>query len=126
MGPVRRRLSAALVALPSPAAAEVCGKNCPDRAPTDGPLSAWEELAFLRTTPFGGALIALSATAALWPRRWLIATCGLGALAGAAVLGWAADMPALAQSEGCVGPQALAFGVVALLPLPGLLRLLRR
>lgn len=110
MGPVRRRISAAALALvPGPAAAETCATLRP-RWSGEAPATALTEALHLATTPVTALLVVVTALA-LWRRsQWgaLGATVGWSVYAG--VLGFRTP-PADGVAEGCVGSPALFIAV---------------
>lgn len=132
MGPVRRRLTAApLALLPSPLMAEVCDKVRPDWTAASGPQTLWGETAYILASPPALALFALLALALLVPRLWIALPVGLLALAFAALLyvSRSADIAALALSEGCLAsatPSIAALTLAAILTIARAFHVRRR
>ncbi|MCV2882838.1 hypothetical protein [Actibacterium sp. XHP0104] len=115
MGPLRRRLTAALFAtLPGPAFAQACATQRPF---WEGePVSAFAEAITLFSTPAALILLAASALAIRFRHQWAaLVTCLLWSLLTSSltvmdVTGGARDA---AIAEGCIGSPALFIAVVA-------------
>lgn len=116
MGPVRRRLTAALSLLPAPALADACTGLRDGWVAGDSPVSALAEAVYILISP--PAIVALVLLAvALWkPRPWLSVLLAFPAMAFAALILFARQAPTAmqAQAQGCIGSPylALAFLVV--------------
>ena len=124
MGPVRRRLTAALTLLPATAHAETCAQLRPDWTAAAGPQTAWAESAYILASPPSLALAALLALALAFPRLWLALPVTLLTLAFAALLYISREAPTAiaAQTEGCL---ATATPAIATLTLAAILTLAR-
>lgn len=124
MGPVRRRLTAALTLLPATAHAETCAQLRPDWTAATGPQTAWAETAYILTSAPTLTLATLLLLALLFPRLWLALPAAVLTLAFAALLFVARQAPSAlaAQSEGCL---ATATPAITLLTLAAILTLAR-
>ena len=124
MGPVRRRLTAALALLPVPALADVCAGLRDGWTAGDSPVSAWGEAVYILTSP--PAIVALVLLAvALWkPRPWLSVFLSFPAFALAALILFSRQAPtaAQAQAEGCIGTPYLALVLLAVLSALAIIR----
>lgn len=115
MGPLRRRLIAALalICLPLPALAEVCDKVRPG---WDGaPVSVWQEALWLFGSPAALVLLLCSVLAFRFKSSWgaLAVFVGWSFLVGAFTF-WdpTGGQRALAKAEGCIGSPAIFVAVV--------------
>lgn len=124
MGPVRRRLTAALALLPASAQAETCASLRPDWTASAGPQTAWAETLYILTAPPTLALTALLIAALIFPRLWLSLPAAFLTLAFAALLfvSRQAPMAIAAQAEGCL---ASATPAILILTLAAILTLAR-
>jgi Na+/alanine symporter len=124
MGPVRRRLIAALALWPQAALAEVCTTTRPDWLAEDGPITGGAETLYILTSPLGLGLVALIAVALVFPRRWLAVVAALPALALAGLLfiSRQSDVATEAMATGCIGS---AWPAVILLVLAAAMVLVR-
>lgn len=124
MGPVRRRLTAALILLPATAHAETCAQLRPDWATAAGPQTAWAETVYILTSAPTLGLATLLLLALLFPRLWLAIPATFLTLAFAALLFVARQAPSAlaAQEEGCL---ATATPAITLLTLAAILTLAR-
>jgi len=128
MGPLRGRLIAALLLLPTPAMAQVCATLRPGWAPETGPVSALAEAALVFASFPGLVILALFALC-LWRGWWPL--CALTALAcvafaGLLVLGSGSALRARAVAEGCIGAPWLGVAALVVIAATCLYRLWRR
>lgn len=124
MGPVRRRLTAALALFPAPALAEVCEKVRPGWNMADGPVGVLGETMFILSSFPGLVVLAFLAFGLARPHRWISIACGLPALAFGVLLAVSRGTATadLALKEGCLGN---AFPVALVLIAIGALTILR-
>jgi len=139
MGPFRRRLTPAPVAVVAtallvlgagPALAEVCDKERPNWSPADGPASGLSETFHVFTTAPGLVLIALFAAALYFkrPSLWTPTALVAGLLA---LLTWAGakldptGFYQMARSEGCVADPTLPIIILAAISIIAIIQSLR-
>ncbi|MEM8592273.1 MAG: hypothetical protein AAGF13_07070 [Pseudomonadota bacterium] len=106
-----RRITAcgvALLALATPAIAQVCDTERPNWNPTAGPASTLDELAQFMIEPLGLAVLALGLLAVSVQWRWLTALAGVSACVALALIVIDFVIPdaikLAAMEEGCIGP----------------------
>ena len=114
MGPIRRRLAAALALLPSAGWAEVCETARPG---WDGqPVTAWGELLFLFQTPLVLVLIIATVLTLRFRSEWggLVVVVGWS-LATFIITGWGESnaFRQEAAAEGCIGNPGLFIAIAA-------------
>lgn len=116
MGPVRGRLIAAALILPSAARAETCAELRPDWTVAAGVQTVWAETAYILTSPPALVLYLLLALGLVFPRLWVALPAAALTLAFAALLFLSrqATMAVAAQAEGCIASATPAIAILVL------------